>query len=416
MARLLSVAAACVAVATPLQAVARDGPGYAAILVDADTREVLYANGADLPRHPASITKMMTLYLAFEALSTGQLRLDDQLVMSRHAVSQQPSHLGLGVGKTIRIDDALRVIAVKSANDLAVALAEKLGGTEDAFAGMMTRKARALGMHNTVFVNATGLPDAAHITTARDIAILAEALIHTYPKFYTLFSTQKFQYEKQVFANHNHLLGRMPGMDGIKTGYTVDAGFTLAASAIRNNRRLIAVVLGEPTAAARDRDVTALMDTGFTVETGRAMGQQVSVAGMLAPLAHPAVRIGLPMIEQGSSDDDDDVTPARAPAPRERATTHVAVRAKAPASARHGATLAAKDESTGTKTSTHKSELASSKPGHGTIAGGRHGKASKQELADAHATKLKAKPGKSTKKSVSQEADASTTKKHVHKG
>jgi len=285
---------------------------YAAILVDAGTREVLYSNGADLIRHPASITKIMTLFLAFDEIDAGRLKLTDRVPISRFAASQRPSRLGLAPGQSISVQDAIRVIAIKSANDIAVAMAEKIGGSESNFAAMMTRKARTLGMKNTLFVNASGLPDKRHVTTARDIALLSAAMIRTHPRDYAYFSQQKFEYEKQKMANHNHLLGKLPGMDGIKTGYTVDAGFTLAASAVRNGRRLIAVVLGEPTSAARDRDVTALLNTGFTVIEQRALGKATTVTAELTPVAHPAIR-GLPAVEQGSLDSDPKAgaTPAR---------------------------------------------------------------------------------------------------------
>jgi D-alanyl-D-alanine carboxypeptidase len=276
---------------------------YAAILVDAGSREVLYSNGADLIRHPASITKIMTLFLAFDEIDAGRLKLTDRVPISRFAASQKPSRLGLAPGQSISVQDAIRVIAIKSANDIAVAMAEKIGGTESNFAAMMTRKARALGMKNTLFVNASGLPDKRHVTTARDIALLSAAMIRTHPRDYAYFSQQKFEYEKQKMANHNHLLGKLPGMDGIKTGYTVDAGFTLAASAVRGGRRLIAVVLGEPTSAARDRDVTALLNTGFTVLEQRALGKTTTVTAELTPVAHPAIR-GLPAVEQGSLDSE----------------------------------------------------------------------------------------------------------------
>lgn len=280
---------------------------YAAILVDAGNREVLYANGADLIRHPASITKIMTLFLAFDEIDAGRLKLADRVPISRFAASQRPSRLGLAPGRSISVEDAIRVIAVKSANDIAVALAEKIGGTEANFAAMMNRKARALGMRKTTFVNASGLPDKRHVTTARDLAILSLALIRAHPRNYSYFSQQKFEYEKLKMANHNKLLGKLPGMDGIKTGYTVDAGFTLAASAIRNGRRLVAVVLGEPSLAARERDVTALLNAGFEVLESRAAGKPITVTAALTPVDHPALR-GLPTVEQGSLD------PASSPA------------------------------------------------------------------------------------------------------
>ena len=244
-------------------------PRYAAILVDPRSCEVLYANAADEPRHPASITKIMTLYLAFDALVAGKLKLSDQIVISRHAAAQRPSRLGLAAGKSISLDDAIHIVTVKSANDLAVAIAERIGGSEAEFAEMMTRKARSLGMADTTFTNASGLADPGNITTARDIATLSTALLRVHPSYYAYFGQRGYSYDKHSFANHNHLLGKTTGLDGIKTGYTVDAGFTLAASAQRDGRRLIAVVLGEPSIPARNRDVTALLDAGFRAETLR---------------------------------------------------------------------------------------------------------------------------------------------------
>lgn len=266
-------------------------PRYAAILMDARTGEVLYANAADEARHPASITKVMTLFLAFDELVAGRLRLTDPIVMSQHAASQRPSKLGLAPGRSISLDDAIHIITVKSANDVAVALGERIGGSERAFAQMMTRKARALGMRNTTFTNATGLPDAGNVTTARDIAILSAALLRSHPSYYTYFGQQAFKYDSRFYTNHNRLLGKLTGLDGIKTGFTNDAGYTLAASAIRNGQRLITVVLGEPSIPARNRDVTALLDAGFTVLERRRAGEETTVAFNLPTLNHPALRL-----------------------------------------------------------------------------------------------------------------------------
>lgn len=277
-------------------------PHYAAILVDPSTKEVLYANAPDDLRHPASITKIMTLFLAFDAIEAGKLSLTDRVPISRFAASQRPSKLGLAPGKSLSVDQAIRVIAVKSANDIAVALAEKVGGSEKDFAAMMNAKARSLGMKNTNFVNATGLPNPDHVTTARDLSLLAEALLKNHAQRYAYFSQQKYMYETQLIANHNKMLGRFPGMDGIKTGYTADAGFTLAASAMRGGRRLIAVVLGEPSSAARDRDVGALLDAGFDVLKERSLGTPTTVASILGPATHPAVRISENVVEEGSAD------------------------------------------------------------------------------------------------------------------
>lgn len=278
---------------------------YAAFLVDANTREVLYANAPDELRHPASLTKMMTLYLVFDALESGRLRLTDPVPVSRHAASMQPSRLGLAVGQSISVDNAISVVAVKSANDIAVALAEKLGGTEPNFVTMMNAKAAMLGMRNTHFANACGLTDPNNVTTARDLAILSLALLHDHPRFYSYFSERNFVWQRSTMINHNHLLGKLAGVDGIKTGYTVDSGFTVAASAQRGNRRLIAVVMGEPSLVARNRDLTALLEAGFSVLDRRSLGQAVNVASVLPSLDHPALRIE-PAIEQGASDESDD--------------------------------------------------------------------------------------------------------------
>ncbi len=290
---------ALMALAGPAWAAA---PRYAAFMVDANTREVLYTNAPDELRHPASLTKMMTLYLTFDALEAGRLRITDPVTVSRHAASMAPSRLGLAVGQSISVDNAISVVAVKSANDIAVALAEKLGGTESAFVDMMNAKARLLGMRNTHFANACGLTDPTNVTTARDLAILSLALVHDHPRFYRYFGERNFVWQRSTLINHNHLLGKMAGLDGIKTGYTVDAGFTLAASALRGDRRLIAVVLGEPSLAERNRDAAALLEAGFSVLDRRVLGQAVTVASVLPMLAHPALRVE-PPVEQGASDD-----------------------------------------------------------------------------------------------------------------
>lgn len=294
------------------------GPRYSAALIDAHTGEVLYANAFRELRHPASITKIMTLFLAFDALEAGTLKLTDRVPFSAHAVSQRPSRLGIAAGGTITVDEAIRVIAIKSANDVAVALAEKLSGTEPAFVKMMTHKARLLGMRDTVYANASGLPNPANVTTAYDIALLSAALMRVHPDRYRYFSQQRMNYGNQVFTNHNHLLGKVIGMDGIKTGYTLDAGFTLAASAERDGRRLIAVVLGEPSIAARNRDVTALLDAGFIVLKERSNGVRLAVTDALPIQQHPAFRTG-PDVEQGSNDDAKTVVKTKHSAKAKRA-------------------------------------------------------------------------------------------------
>jgi D-alanyl-D-alanine carboxypeptidase len=258
------------------------GPRFAAVLMDADTSEILYAEQATAIRHPASITKVMTLYIVFDALDTGRLRLDDRVVMSYRAVNQRPSKLGLGVGQSLSVEEAISVVAVKSANDVAVALAEKVGGSEENFARLMTAKARQLGMRQTVFANASGLPDPAHFTSAQDIAILSAAMIRNHPDRYRCFSEQSYSYGRLRLANHNKLLGVVRGLDGIKTGFTNDSGFTLTASAIRDGRRLIAVVLGSPSGWQRDRDITMLLNTGFTALDIRRNGGTEDMPALLA--------------------------------------------------------------------------------------------------------------------------------------
>jgi D-alanyl-D-alanine carboxypeptidase (penicillin-binding protein 5/6) len=276
-------------------------PKYAAIVIDAQTGEVLYQQSPDDHRYPASITKIMTMYLAFEALKAGKLTLDEPMVVSPHAAAAAPSKLGLRQGQTIPVGEAMTAVAVKSANDMAVALAEKIGGTENHFAEMMTAKAKALGMNNTQFVNASGLPDNRQLTTARDIAILSRAVVRDFPQYYGFFGKHEFVWRGQTIANHNHLLATMPGVDGIKTGFTNASGFNLAASAVRDNRRLIAVVMGGASTAARDNHVQDLLDAGFTVLRRREIGQTTTIAENLRE-PPPVGVIDRPPTEEGDGD------------------------------------------------------------------------------------------------------------------
>ncbi|MBC7520732.1 MAG: D-alanyl-D-alanine carboxypeptidase, partial [Sandarakinorhabdus sp.] len=218
----------------------------------------------------------------FEELRAGNIRESDKIRISSFAARQPPSKLGLKPGSTISVREAMGVIATRSANDIAVALAEHISGSESEFAARMTRTAKRLGMSRTTFLNATGLPNPGHVTTARDIATLSRALIRDFPKRYPLFSLVSFDYEGQQIDNHNHLLKTMPGVDGIKTGYTNAAGFTLAASAAKDGVRLIAVVLGGPSRMMRDNNVTELLDTGFDVLTRRSRGDNTTVAANFA--------------------------------------------------------------------------------------------------------------------------------------
>ena len=235
-------------------------PKYAAIVVDADSGEILYQNAAHAPRYPASLTKMMTLYLLFEALDSGSLSPSVPIPVSSHAASQPPSKLGLRTGRTFDVQTAILALCVKSANDVAVAVAELLGGSEQQFAMMMTAKARQLGMRSTTFVNASGLPDPRQVSTAHDMALLAIALQKRFPNRYPVFSSQSFTYAGKTIKGHNDLLGRVDGVDGIKTGYIRASGYNIATSAARGGSRIIVVVMGGETAKSRDEHVEELLE------------------------------------------------------------------------------------------------------------------------------------------------------------
>ncbi|MEZ5661886.1 D-alanyl-D-alanine carboxypeptidase family protein [Hyphomonas sp.] len=237
---------------------------YAAIVIDADTQEVLHDRHADEPRYPASLTKVMTLYMLFDALKSGEVSLDERLVVSRYAASQAPSNLKLKTGSRITVRDAIGALITKSANDVAVVVAERLGGTESRFAQLMTVKAKALGLENTRFVNASGLPDTRQLSTARDMALLAEAMLSNHADYYHYFATEQFSWGGKTYKNHNNLLGEVNGVDGIKTGYTRASGFNLMASAKRDGHRIIAVMLGGTTARARDSHVESLLEAAFS--------------------------------------------------------------------------------------------------------------------------------------------------------
>lgn len=260
----LASAATVMGMAAP----AADARGRAAVpvsalVVDAGTGGTVYASAASRVRAPASLTKMMTMFLAFEAMANGRLHPTTKIPISWAAARQPASRLGIAAGKSLSARDALGVIAVDSANDVTVALAEALAGTEKRFVAQMNARARQLGMRDTHFANATGLRNPGNRTTARDMARLSLALIHRYPGRYAYFSTRKVTWKERIMRNHNHLLGKVPGVDGIKTGYTVDAGYNLAASAKRDGKRILVILLGARTAAARDARVANLIELGF---------------------------------------------------------------------------------------------------------------------------------------------------------
>ena len=237
-----------------------NSPKYAAIVVDGNSGKVLYEQSSDAQRYPASLTKMMTLYMIFEALDSGRLTRTTEIPVSDHARSRPPTKIGFKRGATVDVETAIRALVVKSANDVAVAVAEYLGGTEDNFAAMMTAKARSIGMRSTVFRNASGLPDPRQITTARDMALLGLALRRRFPQHFSYFSTKSFTYRGRTIKGHNDLIGGVHGVDGIKTGYIRASGFSVVTSVTRGNRRLMAVVMGGETARARNADMAALIE------------------------------------------------------------------------------------------------------------------------------------------------------------
>ena len=244
-------------------------PSYASIVIDANSGAVMQATNADSLRHPASLTKIMTLYLLFERLEAGKIKMSTEMSVSPHAAAQAPSKLGLKPGETIAVETAIRAIVTKSANDVAVIIAETLGGGEEEFARLMTAKARALGMSHTLYRNASGLPDDQQITTARDMAILGRAIQDRFPQYYNYFSTRTFTFRGRTVRNHNHLLGTVSGVDGIKTGYIHDSGFNIVTSVNRNGRHIIAVVFGGNTANARDTRVRSLIDNNINIASAK---------------------------------------------------------------------------------------------------------------------------------------------------
>lgn len=233
---------------------------YAAIVVDANTGKVLFDRNSRELRYPASLTKMMTLYMLFEALETGRVDPTAQLPVTAFAASKPPSRLGLRPGQHIDVQTAILALCVRSANDVATVVAEYLGDSEARFAEMMTAKARQLGMNSTTFRNASGLPDADQRTSARDMAVLSTALRKRFPQHYHYFSNREFSYAGKIIRGHNDLLGRVDGVDGLKTGYIRASGFNLATSAGRGGRRIVAVVMGGETARARNAHMEELIE------------------------------------------------------------------------------------------------------------------------------------------------------------
>ncbi len=284
------------AAALPGPAVAK--ARFAAIAVDAKTGKILFSRNADAQRYPASLTKIMTLYVLFQELRTGRLTLNSRFVVSKHAASMQPSKLGLKPGATIRVEDAIKALVTKSANDIAVTVAEGVSKTEFAFAQRMTRTARYLGMTRTRFRNASGLPDGQQVTTARDMATLGLRIQRDFPRLYKYFKTAKFTYKGRTYGNHNRLLGRYQGTDGIKTGYTRASGYNLTSSVRRGNRHIIGVVLGAKSGRARNAYMMSMLTRAFKRVPNRKATTIANLAGKppgLKPAADPKIAKNAPL-------------------------------------------------------------------------------------------------------------------------
>jgi len=249
---------------------------YAAIVIDADTGNVIHENEAAQRWYPASLTKVMTLYMTFNALESGQIELQEPLRVSKHASMQPMSKLGLRQGQIISVEQAIMAVTTRSANDAAVLLAETIGGSESHFATLMTNQAQRLGMRYSSFQNASGLPDEGQISSARDLAILSAALIHDYPQYYRYFSMTEFNYKGRILPNTNRILKSYPDADGMKTGFTCGSGYNLIASAKRNGHRLIGVLLGAHSSAERFEQMSNLLDVGFEKSGVKATGLHVS--------------------------------------------------------------------------------------------------------------------------------------------
>jgi D-alanyl-D-alanine carboxypeptidase len=289
-------------------------PAFSSIIVDGNSGATLAATNPDATRHPASLTKMMTLYLLFERLDAGKMKLDTEMSVSEHASDQDPTKLDLRPGQTIRVEDAIKGLITRSANDAAVVIAEAIGGSEDDFAKMMTRKAHALGMSRTVYRNASGLPSDEQVTTARDQSILGRALQDRFPRYYHYFSTTAFSFRGRTIRGHNHLLGSVEGVDGIKTGYTRGSGFNLVTSMHRGNRFLIGVVLGGHSGSSRDATMRNLLaenlDKAATKRTVAAIGDRnANEASADVADADPAP------VQLASADPAGAAPPASSPAP-----------------------------------------------------------------------------------------------------
>lgn len=316
--------------------------GNARIAVDANTGEVLVARGSLTQWHPASLTKLMTLYLLFEAIDDGKTKWSDTITVSRHAARQPPSRLGVGQGGRILVRDAVQALAVKSANDIAVAVAEHVSGSESKFVQRMNQTAKRLGLSRTTFRNPHGLHHSQQVTTARDMAMLAVIMMRDYPQYYRYFSQTRFRYGKRIYTNTNRMLGNYPGMDGLKTGYIFKAGFNLAASAQQGTRRVVAVVMGANSTAQRTLIMRSVLNQAFErlQSSGRKQITTALSVRLLAPPIIPRPRPGTPgagvIVAQATSEPAASsmaaavTAPPMPPAPPERIVASVPVPPPAP--------------------------------------------------------------------------------------
>ena len=325
---VLACVAALLAVALLAATPAAAKPKYAALVLDKYSGRVLFARNADAQRYPASLTKVMTLYIVFEELAQGNIKPDTNWTVSKHAEGQAPSKLGLDAGDTITVEEAILALVTKSANDVAMVVAENLSGTERKFAQRMTKRARELGMARTTFRNPHGLPDKRQVTTARDMATLAQRVMDDFPQYYAYFGTESFNFRGRIFNNHNNLLGDYEGTNGIKTGYTRASGFNLTASVIRDGKHLVGVVLGGKTPRTRDDHMVEILDEAF----GRVPRRGHLSIASAAPIprsrperAVPSEAPALAMATELSADVAagllaDTAPPVPAPAPAQRQT------------------------------------------------------------------------------------------------
>lgn len=286
-------------------------PRYAAVIMDAQSGKILHQAYAHKPLAPASLTKMMTLFMAFEAIENGKLHMNKYLTVSQNAINQPPSKLGLRSNTKITVKEAIYILVTRSANDVAYAMGETISGSQAEFAKAMTKRAHQLGMKNSYFYNASGLPHPQQKSSAYDMAVLGRSLMQYFPQHYHFFKTIRYNYRGQVIETHNNLMRRFDGMDGMKTGYTHASGFNLVSSAVRDNRRVIVSVFGGRTAVSRDNHVAELMNRGFAdLGGGRGKTQIASnkkPAAQVVAIHKPAPQKSAPAISQSTRQSDTSV-------------------------------------------------------------------------------------------------------------